>query len=369
MHLFVLVLIPIAMLGGAFLLFKATISWKEFLLSMGVAMATLLIGWQIAKWGALQSNEHLNGRVTRKIEDTQSCCHCHDVCDARDKDGNCTRSHEECDHSRDYYWDLETSVGTIKVEDCSGSDNPPDVWTRARVGEPASVGHSYSNYLLADPDSLFVRETMEKFASAIPEYPEIYNLYQTSPVIGQGTAVPFGWQEAVREINADYGATNQVDVTVVLTNISDPTYAQALEAKWLYGPKNSLNIVMGLHGDTIQWVRVVTFSRVEMLKVRLRDQLQTLKVNDPKVLQIIRNEVRTGFKRTAMAEFEYLARTAKPKGWYLFFLYLFEVIVVGALIYVMHRNDVFGDERGGFRVNRFGRSPINPYGGNPFKHR
>jgi hypothetical protein len=366
MHLFVLLLIPIAMLGGAFLLFKATITWKEFLLAMGASLLTLLIGWQIAKWGALQSNEHLNGRITRKIEDTQSCCHCHDVCDSRDKDGNCTRSHEECSHTRDYQWSLATSVGTIEVEDCSGSDDPPSVWVNAQVGEPATVEHSYNNYLLADPDSLFVHETMEKYHPFIPKYPQVYDLYKTDPVLGQGVQVPHGWQETVREINADLGATNQVDVTVVLTTVSDPTYAQALEAKWLYGPKNSLNIVMGINGDTIQWVRVITFSRVEMLKVRLRDQLQTLKLNDPKVLTIIRNEVRTGFKRTAMAEFEYLARTAKPKGWYLFALYFFEILVVGVLIYVTHQHDIFGDERG---VRTFGRSPINPYAGNPFKKR
>jgi len=361
MHLAILVLIPLLVLGGSFLFFKedasGKITGKEFALALGVSMLTLLLGWQLAKWGALRSDEHLNGRITKKVEGTQKCCHCHDVCDARDKNGKCTSSHEVCSHSQDYNWGLKTSVGDIDIEDCSGSDDPPAVWVNASVGDPASLNHGYDNYLLADPDSLFVHETMEKFAGVIPAYPEVHSFYKVNHVIGQGVEVPPGWQQELREINADLGSPNQVDVTVVLTNIADPTYAQALEAKWLYGPKNSLNIVMGVAGDDIRWVRVVTFSRVEMLKVRLRDQLQQMKLSDPNVMRVIRSEVQKGFHRTAMAEFEYLARTAKPKGWWLFGLYVFEVLVSAGLVYVTRVYDIFGDE--GFQ-RVFGRAR-NPF--------
>jgi hypothetical protein len=355
MHIVLLILIPLVISGGSFVIFKTTITWKEFLLQLGGAMLTLLLGWQLAKWGSLRDTEHLNGRITRKDEGTQHCCHCHDVCDARNKKGSCTSSHEVCSHSHDYHWELQTTVGEIDVEDCSGYDDPPDTWVDARVGEPAAIEHSFNNYLLADPDSLFVHETMDKFVGAVPSYPKVFKLYRVNHVIGQNVEVPNGWQDAFREMNADLGAPNQVDITVVLTNISDPTYAQALEAKWLYGPKNSLNIVMGVGGGTIQWVRVVTFSRVEMLKVRLRDQLQTLKLDDPRVLQIIRTEIASGFKRTHMADFEYLARTAQPKGWALAMLYVFSILLSIGLTYLMDKYDVFGDERA-FRSSKpFGK--------------
>jgi len=347
----ILLLIPLAVSAGAFFLLKATVTWKEFLLQLGVSVLTLIIGWQVAKWSALRSTEHLNGRITDKIRGTESCCHCRSECRSRDSKGNCKRSVRVCDHSRDYYWKLASTVGTIPIKDCSGWDNAPSAWVNAYVGEPASVEHDYDNYLLADPDSLFVHETMGKFEGQIPEYPEVHSHYKLEHVVGQGVPVPSGWQNALREINADLGARNQVDVTVVLTQAKDPTYAQALEAKWLYGPKNSLNIVMGVDGDTIRWVRVVTFSRVELLKVRLRDQLQILKLNDPRVLQILRTEVQSGFKRTAMAEFEYLARSASPTGLGLFLLAFFEILVSVGLTYLMHRHDVFGDER--FHVREY----------------
>lgn len=344
MHLLILILIPLLISGGAFLILKVSITWKEFLLQVGVAMLTLLGGWQLAKWGALRDNEHLNGRIVQKVDGTQHCCHCREVCDARDKKGNCTSSHESCDHFHDYYWDLDTTVGKIPIESCSGYDSPPAEWVNARVGEPASVDHGYTNYLLADPESLFVHEKMDKFVSQIPEYPAISDHYHLNHIISQGVQIPAGWQQELREINADLGAPNQVDITMVLTPEKDPTFAQALEAKWLYGPKNSLNLILGVDGDTIRWVRVVTFSRVEMLKVRLRDQLETLRTDDPKIMQIVRTEIKTGFHRTKMAEFEYLARSAQPKGWCLALLYFFEIFASVLLTFLMHKYDVFGDE-------------------------
>lgn len=341
MSLVLVLLIPLVISGVAFFALRATITWKEFLLQVGVSVATVAIGWQVAKWGSIQATEHLNGRILEKVEDTQSCCHCHQECASTDSKGNCTSYREVCSHSYDYYWDLKTTVGTIGIEDCSGSSTPPRVWVNAKVGEPASTTHLYSNYLLADPDSLFVHDTMGKFEKQIPEYPEIRDHYKLDHVVGP--VIPDGWQDAVREINADIGHSNQVDLTLVTTYSKEPTFAQALEAKWLYGPKNSLNIVMGIDGDTIRWVRVVTFSRVEMLKVRLRDQLQGLKVSDPKVLEVVRSEVSTGFRRTAMAEFEYLASTAQPTGWSLALLFLFEIVVSLGLTYLMHKHDVFNE--------------------------
>lgn len=343
MEMLVVLLIPIGVAGATFYLLH-TIVWKEFLLQLGLGVVFCLIGWQVAKWGALQDTEHLNGRITGKEDGTQKCCHCHTVCDSRDKKGNCTSSHESCSHTRDYYWSLNTSVGSIPVENCSGWDNPPDVWVNAQIGEPASVAHMYTNYLLADPDSLMVHSEIGHYADRVPDYPGIFSLYRVNHIIGDQAAALAALQPAMREINADLGASNQVDVTLLVTGIQDAGYAQAVEAKWLYGPKNSITVVVGLNGRTVSWARVVTFSKVEMLKVRMRDQLQGLSVDDPRFISTIRREVAHGFKRTAMADFQYLASTASPRGWYLAVLIFLEILVSVGLAYWAHVKDIFGDE-------------------------
>jgi hypothetical protein len=192
-----------------------------------------------------------------------------------------------------------------------------------------------------------VHSALSKYGAQVPKFPEVYGFYKVNPVIGAGVPVPEGWQEALRETNADFGAKNQVDVTVMLTGNSDPTFAQAVESKWLYGPKNSLNVIVGVKEDRAEWVRVVTFSKVEALKVRLRDDIQGKALAGLEIPNTVRNLVSANFKRTAMADYEYLARSATPSTGWLVFLYILGVgVSVGLGIYT-HMNDVFGDE-GGF---------------------
>jgi hypothetical protein len=339
-----LLLVPILVSAGFFLICKGTVTWKEFLLQIGVCLLVIVGGYFLAKWGALRDTEHLNGRITAKAEGTQHCCHCHDVCDSRDKKGNCTSSHEVCSHFHDYWWALKTTVGEISIENCSGSSSEPRDWANARVGEPATVDHGYTNYLKADPNSLLVHSAMNQYGVRVPRFPEVYGHYKVNPVIGVGVPVPEGWQEAVREVNADLGALKQVDVTVILTSIQDPTFAQAIESKWLYGPKNSLNIIIGADGDKASWVRVVTFSRVEALKVRLRDDIQGKALAGLDIPNTIHTLIRDQFKRTPMAEFEYLARSATPSTPWLVALYILGLALSIGLGVYMHKNDVFGDE-------------------------
>jgi hypothetical protein len=351
MALIGLILIPLFVCGGFFLICKATITWKEFLLQAGVSLAVVVLGYFIVKWGALRDTEHLNGRITGKPSGTEHCCHCRTVCDSHDKKGNCTSSHEECSHLWDYWWSLDTTVGKIGIEDCSGWDNAPQAWRDAVVGEPATVDHGYTNYLKADPNSILVHSALNKYGPQVPKFPEVYGHYKVNPVIGVGVPVPNGWQEAMREINADLGAKCQVDVTVMLTSNSDPTFAQAVESKWLYGPKNSLNIIIGVKEDKADWVRVVTFSKVEELKVQIRDLIQGQPLAGIGVPITIRSLVPKYFKRTAMAEYEYLARSATPTTGWLVFLYILGVGLSVGLGILMHQKDVFGDE------SRFSENP------------
>jgi hypothetical protein len=351
--------------GIGFAVLRATITWKEFLLQLGISAAMVTSLYFIARWQSLTDVEHLNGRVTGKDSGDEKCCHCRMVCDGyrevctgtgknRSCSNQCTGYHEECDHSRDYWWRVNTSVGNITIDDCEpNSMRVPLAWTQAKMGEPASVEHTYTNYLKADPDSLLVHEEHGAFLDKIPEYPRVHDFYKVDPIVSFDVPAPPGWQEALREINADFGARVQVDVTMVLTRVQDPMYAQALEARWLYGPKNSLNVVMGVKGDTVSWVRVVSISRVEALKVHLRDRIEGKKLGDPEVPKIIRQGVKTEFRRKPMHDFEYLAKTAQPKGWVVGLLYLLALLVSCGLGYYMHRNDVFGDERPRFRWDRY----------------
>lgn len=349
-YLLGLLLIPLVIGVGAFFVRRETITMKEFFLMEAVAIILVTLGFFLARWGALQDTEYWNGRITKKIHDSQSCCHCRQVCSTCPDGKGGTRScncHTVCDHARDYYWSLAISTGdTITIDSCEPDENDvPVVWARAKVGEPASVAHLYTNYLRADPDSLLRRTADPRFEMAVPAFPEVYEFYKVRKVVQIGVAIPFDWDEGLREINADLGAKKQVDITMVFTRESNPEFANAVETEWLYGPKNALIIVVGVpDGETIQWTRVVTISRGEEVKIELRDGLLGMTLsNSGTALAFIRKAVEENFHRTSMSEFEYLASAAKPSDGWLIALYIAAVLLIGGLALYMNDNDVFGE--------------------------
>lgn len=350
MNLLILLSIPILIAGVSFFVFKLTITWKEFLLQLGVSVLFVLGTWQIAKWNSMSDTEHWNGRVTDKSSGTESCCHSYE-CNCQtctDSEGhsyecNCQTCYQ---HFQDYWWQLNFSTGDAIHDGCNGGGGSPRWWDDAYIGEPASLPHSYTNYLKADPDSLFVKEAPEHLLAQVPDFPGISGKYHSQKSITYGVRVPRWWEEGLDELNADLGSKKQIDLTVVFTKSKDPDFAYALERKWLYGPKNAFIIVIGApDGETIAWARSVTISKVEPLKIEIREHFEGEKIDDKSHLKFLREVVERDFHRLSMSEFEYLAASAEPKGVALFLLYLLNLIISSTLAFIMHKNDVFGDER------------------------
>jgi|GEM_PF-1449289 hypothetical protein len=351
-----LLLVPVLVSLVFKYLYKKSFTWKEFAV-LELAMIIVVTGlFFLARWGALQDTEHLNGRIASKPHGTMGCCHCRTVCDSHDKDGKCTSSHEECSHIHDYYWSLVISLGgketeTVSVRDCEAwESHVPVEWEKAYIGEPAVVDHGYSNWLLADKNSLYRKGAKEEYLKLIPSFPESFGYYKVRRVLSiAGATVTRAdeWQNQLAELNAELGHDKQVDITMVVTRINDPTFADAVETKWVYGPKNGVIIVIGSSdGDTIDWARVVTISRVEEMKITLRDGLVGRKLSDVNTtIGFIRKTVVELFHRTHMTEFEYMAAAATPSTTWLVILYILGFLgSIGGSLFMV-KNDVFGDER------------------------
>ena len=182
----------------------------------------------------------------------------------------------------------------------------------------------------------------KEYLAQVVNFPRQYHLYKQGKVSFDHVRVPEGWEKGLQEINAELGRRKQLDLHVYFTSIQDPDFSHAIESRWLFGPKNSMTIVMGVSGDKIQWVRVVTISEVEDLKVALRDSLEGRSVADVAGnLEIIRREVRHRFHRTPMENWEYLSSAATPSVGVLLFLYaLVAAISVGLGIFA-HQEDIF----------------------------
>lgn len=356
LHILILFVFSLAFSYFLFTRHRGRFTVNEFLLMQAITVVIAIGGYFLARHGSLQSIEHWNGRLTDKRSGSQKCCHCQNVCatcsesytDSSGRSATRTVScncHEECDHLfGDYWWKLDVSTGdTITVKDCASSQSDePEEWTKAHIGEAASVAHYYTNYLKADPESL-LRRRGNPLVTQVPDFPKIYGAYKTDKVIGLNVPVPAAWQEGLRELNATIGNEKQIDVAIILTNMSDPTFADAIEERWLYGPKNAFIVVMGVTEDTITWARSVTLSHVEPLKIKVRNELPGMKLGDPAVITYLGEAVHQGFVRTPMAEYEYLASAATPSTGWLIALYLFHIAASIALaLYFIHNRHTDG---------------------------
>jgi len=335
-------LIPIVVMGFMAFTNGKRFTSEEYIVGALVGVLLAVGSFHAAKHLSVTDTEHWNGRITKKISGTESCCHCRTVCDARDDDGNCTRSHEECDHSMDYWWGWKFSTGdTLKPWTCEGSSRDPKRWVNSEVGEAAAVAHSYKNYLYADPNSILIPRPPPGMQGASPKRPQIHDHYRVNNAIGLSKA----WNAALMEWNADWGAKKQITLVVVKTDHRDPLFTEKIAADWLYGAKNQLTLVLGTSGSDIAWARAFSFSSIEDLEITVRDDLpkQGFSVTDhASILGWMEPVVLQQYDRDPMSDLEYLFKAAKPPTWFLV-LEAF-LLIAASFIYsfVAIEKDLFG---------------------------
>ena len=179
----------------------------------------------------------------------------------------------------------------------------------------------------------------EKFSKLVPAYPRVYNSWDCDRVLTLGLQVPDKalWNKKLMEINGRLGARKQVNIILVFVNSEDSSYIHALEEKWLGGKKNDLVLIVGAtQYPKIDWVRIMSWSRSEDLKVELRDGMMNLNTLDKRdeVLTLIEQQVDQKFVRTPMAQFEYLLASWQPSTGVLVTLFVLGILgSVGMTIY------------------------------------
>lgn len=315
-------------------------------LTYGVPVLVALLGGGIIEGGRLagmQDTEVWNGSIASKTHTSMGCCHCRQECDT------CTRTNsqgrtetyrchcrEVCDHPRDYRWDLHVTTGDdIAVKQCEARESAePPAWTKAYVGEPASVEHPYTNYLLADPDSVFQQAGNTAVSLLTTNYPRVTGLYHVDHVVGSWPAgVRPTLEDAMDAANTSLGSRKQVNV--ILYGYTGPASAtdaaQALAQAWTYGKKNDLIVVVQHDGTGVVSADVVTISKVGELRSRVQHELAGVFLDElpEKVNALVEHD----FTRTPMAEWSYLESQARPPAWAIVLAVLVEV--GSAVVYVM----------------------------------
>ncbi len=324
------------------------ITWKELLLLEVPILILVSAGYYLALQGQMRDTEIWNGHIDGKAKVSVSCCHsydcnCTESCSGSGTSRSCTKTCQTCyEHSNDVEWEAWTSNKETVFRD---SCNPPYTFepsrfTAIKVGEPTAVEHSYKNYIKGNPDTLFKHVASTGYT--IPQYPKTYDLYRVRSLVTVGVQMPD--QEDVnnklRAINDSLGSPKQVNIVLVVTANTDIAYSEALRSAWLGGKKNDV-IVLIQGYPKLEHVTVISWTKNEDFKVKLRDGIQAFDVWDTdKIMNVVKSEIFSGFKRRPMADFEYLASTIEPPMWAIMLIVFLSMLCTGLGCFFMWKNDV-----------------------------
>lgn len=366
--LLILLLFPLAWPFIAKRIWHTTINWTE--MAVQILVVTLVTSgvWAAGKYGQTQDTEIWNGYVVSKDRDhghylRSYSCNCRQSCSGSGSNRSCYETCDTCYEDRyTVTWSANTTVGGITFSHLDRSSrsvyNEPDPasYTRCVVGEPASLPKRYTNYVQAVPQSLFhdASKIAQQYAGQIPAYPRVYDFYRINRVLTVGTKVP---NDIVNQINNDLnvalktlGASKQVNIVVVLTEIDDSSYRYAIENAWLGGEKNDVIVILGLNGTEITWADTFTWALNkgnELFQVKLRDSLNELGHLDPGTLTpAIVEHIKKHYDRPSMKDFKYLEEDINPPTWVIILAIILAIGGSLGLSVVFHRtemDDVIGD--------------------------
>lgn len=362
--LFVVGLVP-ALVGKAF--FKG-VTWKEFYLHAGAQLLIAGMSCLIVYHRDVTDVEILNGVVTSKKQVQTSCSHSYD-CNCRQRctwrttgTGKNSRQYLDCrrvcdtcyEHPYDYDWRVYGSTRmtwTIPRVDSQGV-LVPKAWEAVVVGEPTAQEHAYENFIKGSPDTLFKRQGLtEKYLKDLPPYPsQVYNRWHLDRFVQVGVSVTVTdaklWNEELEVVNGRTGSRSRVNLIVVVTD-KPMDYYFALEQHWVGGKKNDSVLVVGVDRDfNITWVKSMAWTIKRDYEVELEDEVIKLgKLDREKVLAVFEDVTRRLYKRKPMQDFEYLQASVVPTTSEVIVTVLLSLLTSLGLMILLHKVDVFGDER------------------------
>lgn len=323
LNFLLLMIVPLLIALLALFVFKGKILFWEFAAQVGVIALFIVIALACVYSSRTWDNEIWNGQVTEREHHHVSCQHSYSCNCRSDKNGNqtCDTCYE---HLYDVDWTVHASTGeaiNIAREDRQGLVEPRR-WDAVYLGEPFESRHHFTNYILANPDSVLLgtKGDMQRFGKLIPKYPDgIYDYYYNSPVVNMGVPnVNLNmWNWLIRDTNRILGPKKQVHIIVILVPTDDRAYMLALKDAWVGGKKNDVDVVIGsTDGSKIDFVDVMSWSTNKAMAIDLRDQITdvgNLQLKDD-IVNAITGTVDKEFVRMHMKDMKWLMRSFQPSS-------------------------------------------------------
>lgn len=354
------------------LIWPHQIKWPELAATLAVNFLVITLLFFVGTAGQTADREIWNGEIVSKDRKhghylRPYSCNCRQTCSGSGKDRTCYETCDTCYEDRyTVSWTARSNIGDFTIEHLDrGSSGvyktaDPARYTEIKAGDACSRSMPFTNYIKAVPESLFHANPviLAKFADMVPEYPgKIYDHYKINRVLAVGVNLPdaAAWNHDLSSTLRKLGPQRQANVVVVFVNTNDANYTHALESKWVGGKKNDTILVVGTtQYPKIDWVNVISWSKNELFKVQLRDDVLALEnVDRAGIMQAINKNVSTTFQRRDMKEFEYLKDEIEPPMWAVVTIGILGMLLSLGASFYFYRHDPWHDGptyRGGRRV-------------------
>lgn len=332
-----------------------SISYREMGLNMVLPGSLAALVLMAGVSGKMGDTEIRNGQVLGKEKEWVSCehdydCNCRDECTGSGENRSCSEVCDTCyEHFNDWDWNVSVTDGvggfTVDRIDRRGSSEPPR-WTAITVGQPVAREHSYTNYVKAVPESLehLRSSVLETYADKLPKYPRVYDYQFADRVIPIGVSLPdlAEWNNDLALKLRRLGPEKQANVIIVVVDVAEAAYANALSAHWVGGKKNDIVVVIGSpHFPDIAWVEVLAWTDEKIFPIKLRDSLTAIgTIERTAVIDTIDANVFEYYVRKPMKDFEYLKDEITPPTWAIVLAFLFATVGNVGLSLVFRKTDI-----------------------------
>ncbi|QHJ78838.1 MAG: hypothetical protein [Caudoviricetes sp.] len=350
-------LLPLCVPVVAAFYYKQGRSLSEYMIHIVVTVVVTTGVFYAGKYYPAMDFEVLNGYVTNKKQVYNPRteyyeCNCRSVTRTSGTGKNkTTYSSRECSTcSRiipEWDWTVFTTVGNININRIdSDGRREPSRWTKACIGEPASLEHTYINQIKGVRDSIFHynKDLVESYKEKVPEYPEVKDYYRFNRVLNNTKIDTNDWNDYLNDRLKSLGVQKQVNIITVVTD--EPyEFADALKYMWLGGKKNDVVMMFGNKDGKISWFSSTSLAdgyKNQTLHARLRMNAHNKDIN----MELLKEQidiVQSDFERIPMEEFDYLTSESEPPMWVIILAIILGVSASIATSYGLNR---FSNRRG-----------------------
>jgi len=348
------------------LYFHFTVTWKEALLQGGITVLVITLVFGAGSYSATHDVKYVNGAVTSKKIKQQSCPwgwndytdgFCTEyrtrsvpdgkTCTTDSKGRRSCRTKYKTQYNYIYPWERKYYVFsdidrtfTISRVDPQGA-NTPSRYDEAQKGDPVAATVNYTNYIKGASDSLF-NESLDDLPPIA--YPRVKDYYKANRFIVFGYKYSNDsfklWNSRLAEVNRNISKTGANAIIVVTEQPKQ--FADKLAKAWDAHNINDVVTVIGMQGDKVSWVDVRSWSDNSITNLNIRDGITEVgELDVDKIMFIVENAIREGYKLKPMEDFEYLADDIKPPMWVYVFGMIVLLICTPLATLALHKYDIF----------------------------